>query len=116
MSAAMTPLLSWPAILVQVVIILISIAMYRRYLSPLSDIPGPFWASITRLWQVVHIFRGDQNLQSIALHDKYGHFVRIAPNEISVSHPDGPRSLLLTPQRKVSHDVPHEMARANDGM
>ncbi|KAF7535376.1 hypothetical protein G7054_g5423 [Neopestalotiopsis clavispora] len=96
----MTPLLSWPAILVQVVIILISIAVYRRYLSPLSDIPGPFWASITRLWQVVHIFRGDQNLQSIALHDKYGHFVRIAPNEISVSHPNGPRSLLLTPQRK----------------
>ncbi|ETS80694.1 hypothetical protein PFICI_08223 [Pestalotiopsis fici W106-1] len=96
----MTSLLSWPAILVQAVIILFSIAIYRRYLSPLSDIPGPFWASITRLWQVVHIFKGDQNLQSIALHDKYGHFVRIAPNEVSVSHPDGPRSLLLTPQRK----------------
>lgn len=100
-SVIMTSLTSWLAALVQAVILLFSVAVYRRYLSPLSDIPGPFWASITRLWQVVHIFKGDQNLESIALHDKYGHFVRIAPNEVSVSHPDGPKSLLLTPQRKV---------------
>lgn len=31
-----------------------------------------------------------------------GHFVRIAPNEVSVSHPDGIKKILLMPLRKVS--------------
>lgn len=76
-------------------------ATYRRYLSPLSAVPGPFWASITRLWQCCHIYLGDHNIRLIRLHEKYGHFVRIAPNEVSVSHPDGPKLLLYTPLRKV---------------
>jgi cytochrome P450 len=69
---------------------------YRRYLSPLRSIPGPFWASVTRLWHIRVILRGDQNLELIRLHDQYGQFVRIAPNEVSVSHPEAIKKLLLT--------------------
>lgn len=46
------------------------------------------------------ILKGDQNLELIRLHEKRGHFVRIAPNEVSVSHPDALKKILLTPLRK----------------
>ncbi len=73
----------------------------RRYFSPLSDIPGPFFASFTRLWQVITMVEGNSLLVFYDLHQKYGPFVRVAPNEISVSHPDAPKQLLLTALHKV---------------
>lgn len=82
-------------------LIIITIAIRRRYFSSLSHVPGPFWASITRLWHVYHIYQGDHNTTLLALHERYGHFVRIAPNEVSVSHPDGPTILLQALLRKV---------------
>lgn len=92
---------TWQGVAVQLLVLITSIALYRRYFAPLSGVPGPFWASITRLWHVKHIFQGKQNLLAISLHEKHGHFVRIAPNEVSVSHPDGPKLLLQAPLRKV---------------
>lgn len=78
----------------------LSILFWRRYLSPLRDIPGPSAASLTRLWHMKRILKGDQNLELIRLHEEHGHFVRIAPNEVSVSHPDALKKILLTPLRK----------------
>lgn len=78
-----------------------SLTTWRRYFAPLSGVPGPFWASITRLWHAYHIFEGDHNTEIIRLHEQLGHFVRIAPNEVSVSHPAGPRLLLQANLRKV---------------
>lgn len=78
----------------------LSILFWRRYLSPLRDIPGPFAASLTRLWHMKRILKGDQNLELIRLHEEHGHFVRIAPDEISVSHPDALKKILLAPLRK----------------
>jgi hypothetical protein len=89
--------------LVVAALLLLNVAAYRFFFSPISDVPGPFGASVTRLWHVFHIFKGDNNLQAIALHEKHGHFVRIAPDEVSVSHPDGPRLILQAPLRKASH-------------
>ncbi|KAF7536479.1 hypothetical protein G7054_g4508 [Neopestalotiopsis clavispora] len=77
--------INWLAIIVTSALFLIA---YRRYLSPLSRIPGPFLASFSRLWHIGRILEGNQNTALIALHDKHGHFVRIAHNEVSVSHPD----------------------------
>lgn len=78
----------------------LSILFWRRYLSPLRDIPGPLAASLTRLWHMKRILKGDQNLELIRLHEEHGHFVRIAPDEVSVSHPDALKKILLTPLRK----------------
>ncbi|KAI1871529.1 uncharacterized protein JN550_004523 [Neoarthrinium moseri] len=36
----------------------------------------------------------------IQLHDRHGHFIRIAHNELSVSHPDAVKKILLSPLRK----------------
>lgn len=74
-------------IVTAVLVLLVTILAYRRYLSPLSVIPGTFWASVTRLWYVKIIIDGDQNVQLSRLHRKHGHFVRLAPNEVSVTHP-----------------------------
>lgn len=78
----------------------LTICFWRRYLSPLRDIPGPPLASVTRLWHLRRIIKGDQNIELSRLHDRLGHFVRIAPNEISVSHPDAIKKILLVQLHK----------------
>lgn len=96
-------------------------------LSPhLRGIPGPTSAAWTRLWHINHIVKGDQNVVLVDLHEKHGRlpacilificgmkrkqvadipvtqgpFIRIAPDEVSVGHPDGIRKLLLAPLHK----------------
>ncbi|KAK9781184.1 putative Cytochrome P450 [Seiridium cardinale] len=68
--------------------------IYKRYASPLRSLPGPFFASCTRLWKVLSVVRGQTHLEHIALHHKYGPVVRIAPNEVSISSPQAARAVL----------------------
>ncbi|MCJ1402685.1 hypothetical protein MMC11_005906 [Xylographa trunciseda] len=75
---------------------ILGLVIQRRYLSSISDIPGPFWASVSTFWQVWHLIKGHIQEDSLALHRKYGHFVRISNKEVSVSHPDAIRALLHT--------------------
>ncbi|KAH8898076.1 cytochrome P450 [Thozetella sp. PMI_491] len=89
-------LLSWPGLAVQAFAAIVALFVWRRYFSQLSDIPGPWLASFSRFWHVRHIWIGDQNTQLVRLHEKHGYFVRIANNEVSVSHPDGIKKILLT--------------------
>lgn len=88
------------------VALLATIVIYRRYLSPLRDVPGPFWASFSRLWHLRITVQGNQNERLTDAHEKYGHFVRLANNEVSVSHPDAIRKVLLAPLEKVSLQRP----------
>lgn len=46
--------------------------IHVRYNSPLSDIPGPFLASLTRLWKVKTILTARQELVFLDLHKKHG--------------------------------------------
>lgn len=89
------------SVLVLAIVALLTVIFRRRYLSPLRDIPGPFLASFSRLWHVAHIFKGDQLTCVNELHKRNGPFVRIAPNEVSVSHADAPNKLLLSALEKV---------------
>ncbi|KAI1848539.1 hypothetical protein JX265_013787 [Neoarthrinium moseri] len=90
---------TWPSLVISALSIVLPLLVARRYWQ-LSDIPGPFLASFTRLWHVRHIIIGDQNLKLVELHKEHGHFVRIAHNEVSVSHPEGIKKLLVEPVRK----------------
>ncbi|KAK0714043.1 benzoate 4-monooxygenase cytochrome P450 [Lasiosphaeria miniovina] len=92
LSTSLTP----SSLLSLVLVAIMSIVIRRRYFSPLSHIPGPFLASITRFWQVATLIRGDSIGVIHALHQKHGPFVRVAPNEVSVCHRDAPRKILLT--------------------
>ncbi|ORY04544.1 cytochrome P450 [Clohesyomyces aquaticus] len=72
----------------------------RRYLSPISDIPGPFLASFSVAWQLWHIVQGDIDRCARRWHEKHGAFVRISHDEVSVCHPDAVRQILLNPLEK----------------
>jgi len=62
--------------------------VYARHFHPLSKIPGPWLASVSRLWYVVQIARGDMEKTQRRLHAQCGPLLRIAPNEIACSSPD----------------------------
>lgn len=66
----------------------------RRYASPLRRYPGPFLASVSRLWKLLSTASGHTHLDFIALHKRYGPVVRIAPNEVSFASPEAARQLL----------------------
>lgn len=59
--------------------------LYIRFLSPLAQIPGPFIASISRLWMVQQSDKGDMHRVMLNLHEKHGKLVRVGPKEVSVA-------------------------------
>lgn len=46
--------------------------IYARWFHPLAKFPGPFWASITRVWTVLHVLPGDAEKAQKKLHERYG--------------------------------------------
>lgn len=58
---------------------------YTLFLHPLSTIPGPLLAKLSRLWYLRKIWTEDVEKDERALHAKHGPLIRIAPNEISCS-------------------------------
>jgi hypothetical protein len=58
---------------------------YAIVLHPLSGIPGPFLAKISRFWYLHKIWTEDVEKDERALHAKHGSLIRIAPNEVSCS-------------------------------
>jgi cytochrome P450 len=77
----------FPILLISLLVALVSYVCYERYLHPLSKFPGPFFASISRLYLVYHSLKLQRNKLEIALHQKYGPIVRISPNEVLISDP-----------------------------
>lgn len=59
-------------------------AIYHLLISPLSDIPGPFWARYTRLWYLYKSNTGNFHLDNIKLHETYSKIIRVAPNIYSI--------------------------------
>lgn len=67
------------------IIFLIIFVVYQRWLHPLAEYPGPFWASVTDLWQVQQFLSLKQPYHLTELHEKYGPFVRYGPDKISIT-------------------------------
>ena len=68
--------------------LLTSLLVYRIWLSPLNKFPGPFGAKISGLWMTVHGRNSDLYLKNTELHKKYGKYVRIGPNILSITDAD----------------------------
>lgn len=49
--------------------------IYYRFFHPLSRFPGPFWATVTRLYGAYFNFKGKDYLNTWELHKKYGMLV-----------------------------------------
>jgi cytochrome P450 len=73
------------SLIILLAIIPLTWTIYQRFLHPLASVPGPFTASLTRLWMTKHSWDGDMNTTMIALHKQYGPLVRTGPNELSVA-------------------------------
>ena len=71
-----------------------SLIIYRLFLNPLNQFPGPFVARLSKLYYVrlSSNLLGHQELHK--LHQKYGRYVRIGPNDLSVVDPDGMKVVL----------------------
>lgn len=61
---------------------LVSRAIYDLFLSPLSSIPGPWFAAVSNFWITTHVLRLQQCKTNHRLFEKYGPVVRIGPNKV----------------------------------
>jgi hypothetical protein len=86
----------WTLSLVLFLFAILGYIVYQRTISPLSKIRGPFWASLTPLWKLFAFNNGNFHETILALHDKYGRIVRIAPSEVIISDRTAIRELYNT--------------------
>ncbi|EFR00124.1 hypothetical protein MGYG_03130 [Nannizzia gypsea CBS 118893] len=65
-----------------------------------SPIPGPSLAKFSNLWIQYNIFKDSGRVWETVhrLHQKYGPVVRVAPNSVSVCHPDALRTIYHGPR------------------
>ena len=63
-------------------------SIYRVYFHPLSHIPGPLLPKLTSIFLHYHAYIGDEASTIHKLHERYGPYVRVAPNEIDISDAD----------------------------
>lgn len=75
---------------------LLGYVLYQRFFSPLAKVDGPFWASLTSIWKLHSFSKGDFHETIVALHQKYGPIVRIAPTEVIVSDKTAIREVYST--------------------
>ena len=54
-----------------------------RFSRGLSKVPGPFIASISNLWKVNAVYKGDMPRRNMAVHENFGPVVRIGPKHVS---------------------------------
>ncbi|KAL4955914.1 cytochrome P450 [Aspergillus filifer] len=69
---------------------LLGLMIYRLWLSPLAQFPGPKLAAATLWYETYHdAFRWGQYTFEIArMHEKYGPVVRISPHELHINDPE----------------------------
>jgi len=65
-----------------------SLLTYRAFLNPLNVFPGPYIARIATFWISFRIKRLRIYKTLEELHAKYGYFVRIGTQEVSITHPN----------------------------
>ncbi|KAL3446982.1 cytochrome P450 [Aspergillus insuetus] len=66
---------------------------YARFFHPLANIPGPFWASISRYWLAYQVSTGKADVIQRRLHERYGTLVRVASDEVSISDPTAVKTI-----------------------
>ncbi|KAF6241485.1 hypothetical protein HO173_000195 [Letharia columbiana] len=88
---ALDLLIAWPLTVVAASFVLYVILLYtyRLTLHPLAKFPGPRLAAMTLWCEFYHdFFRGGQYIFRIRdMHAKYGHIVRVSPDELHINDP-----------------------------
>lgn len=55
----------------------VALGVWRRYVSDIADVPGPVVASVSRVWNLWRLVKGDIDQRCIALHEKHGMSIAI---------------------------------------
>ncbi|ODA77451.1 hypothetical protein RJ55_07080 [Drechmeria coniospora] len=58
------------------------LVLYRLTLHPLAGVPGPRLAAVSNLWHAYQVRNGRMSVLARTLHKRYGHVVRVGPNEV----------------------------------
>ena len=89
-----------------------SLLVYRIFYNPLNKIPGPYMAKVTKFAMSARNLKFDACKQLLKLHERHGQYVRIGPNDLSVTDPEAVQTV-LGPQSKCTKapgyeiDYPH---------
>ncbi|KAH8648628.1 benzoate 4-monooxygenase cytochrome P450 [Xylariales sp. PMI_506] len=83
---------------------LIVACVRRIWFHPLSRFPGPILGQLTNLYAAYHSWKGDIHIDMWKCHQKYGDYVRYAPNRLLVNTSSGLKEIYSyrTPAQKVS--------------
>lgn len=72
----------------------ILIHLSRNYFTPGAyHIPGPFLAKLSNLWRFFDVAKGRADITLYKLHQKYGDYVRLGPNVVSVRDMDALKAI-----------------------
>lgn len=70
---------------IPIAIILFWVVPYFTANTALRDIPGPFFARFSALWLLLQARQGKRYQSVDEQHKKYGKFVRIQPDHVSIA-------------------------------
>ncbi|GAB0136753.1 hypothetical protein EsDP_00005044 [Epichloe bromicola] len=69
-------------------VLAITVALYRITFHPLARVPGPKLAAMSDFWYAENIVQGRMAKLGLELHKKYGDVVRVGPNEVWFNTPE----------------------------
>ncbi|KAJ5648011.1 Cytochrome P450 [Penicillium lividum] len=68
-----------------ILLLFVIVHLSRNYLKPgVSSVPGPFLAGLSNVWRFIDVANGHAEASLYKLHKKYGDYVRLGPNVVSV--------------------------------
>ncbi|KAI6081688.1 cytochrome P450, partial [Hypoxylon rubiginosum] len=124
----------WPLVLGLGSILILLRSIYRLFFHPLSHIPGPKIAALSRVYEFYYdvVLRGKYIWKIEEMHKKYGPVVRISPREIHINDPYFYDEVYAPSGRKREKDrdfvgifgfptsmistIPHELHRTRRGI
>ncbi|KAK6506174.1 hypothetical protein TWF506_011095 [Arthrobotrys conoides] len=68
-------------------------SIYQLFFSPLSKIPGPWYAAISPIFFIVISLRGNSVYYWQRLHKQYGPYMRVSPNTVMVADIDSAKKI-----------------------
>ncbi|KAI1289084.1 cytochrome P450 [Xylaria venustula] len=87
----------------------LALIIYNLFFHPLAKVPGPLLGRSTLLWRLWDTTSGKHHRHMRDMHAKYGHVVRVSPNELSFSTVQSYRDIYGFPAPGHQHCIKSEM-------
>lgn len=72
---------------------LVSHLAWNYFTAGAVSVPGPFLAKLTNVWRFFDVAKGRTEKTLYALHNRYGDYVRLGPNVVSVRNLDAVKTI-----------------------